>query len=237
MNTRIGKIYLIPCPITQGGNFSIPAYVREVLNKLTCFFVENERSARRFLKSMDPSLDMDQMELFLMNENHPPDLKKLKDILIAGKDIGVISDAGCPAVADPGNLIVRQAHHLGARVIPMVGPSSILLALIASGLNGQQFQFVGYLPIPSGDRIRRLRELEIQARRNNQTQIFMETPYRNAQMIRDILEACQEGTSLCIAASITGEQEFIRTLPIGEWKKNIPSLGKVPAIYLLGLEI
>ena len=229
-----GKVYLIPCPISDPGNFSIPSYVLPTLSRLKYYFVENERSARRYLKSMDPAIMIDQLELYLINENHPPDLIKLKEILLSGKDIGIISEAGCPGIADPGNLVVREAHRLGARVIPLVGPSSILLALISSGLNGQQFQFLGYLPVKPPERMQRLRELDIQVRKNNQTLIFMETPYRNGQLIRDILETCQEGTSLCIAASITGPQEFIRTLTIREWKMNIPVLGKVPAIFLLG---
>lgn len=233
MDPKPGKLYLIPCPISQGVLFTLPAYIREKVQTLTCFFAENERTARRFLKSLDPAIRIDALEFHLIDGKTAPDFSAAKRILLSGKDIGLISEAGCPAVADPGSALVALAHTLEVTVLPLVGPSSILLALMGSGMNGQHFRFVGYLPVKAPERIKMIRELEQQSRKVQQTQIFIETPYRNRQLIADLLDHCQAQTLLCVAADLTGPEEFIRTRTIGQWKLNPPGFEKIPAIYLL----
>ncbi len=229
-----GKLYLIPCPLSEAALHTIPPATREIAGQLKYFFVENERSARRYLKALDRSIVIDELHFYLMNENHPPDITAAKVLLAAGENIGIISEAGCPAVADPGNVIVAAAQEAGARVIPLTGPNSILLALMASGMNGQNFQFTGYLPVKPPGRAGMIKELEALARQRNQTQAFIETPYRNNQLLRDIITHCKDLTLLCIAADITAPGEFIRTKTIREWKKELPDLHKRPTIFLLG---
>ncbi|SHM25396.1 16S rRNA (cytidine1402-2'-O)-methyltransferase [Chitinophaga jiangningensis] len=231
-----GKVYLIPTVLSADALYSIPPYVTEVARKLTVFYVENERTARRYLKALDRSINIDALQLLPMNENQLPDTEAAKKFLRQGIDIGVISEAGCPAVADPGHLIVRAAHTIEAPVIPMIGPNSMLLALMASGMNGQHFQFVGYLPIKPHERIKAIKELELQSQKKKQTQLFIETPYRNNQLLKDILDNCKEHTKVCVAADITGPEEFIRTKTVKEWKKALPELHKKPAIFLLDSE-
>jgi 16S rRNA (cytidine1402-2'-O)-methyltransferase len=167
------------------------------------------------------------------SENHPPDTALAKKLLLEGNDIGIMSEAGCPAIADPGHLVVQVAHRINAAVIPLVGPNSILLALMASGMNGQHFQFSGYLPVKPPERIKALRELETLSEKKGQTQIFIEAPYRNNQLLKDILANCKDHTQLCIAADITGPEEYIRTRTIREWRTAVPELHKRPAIFLL----
>ncbi|MFY0253436.1 SAM-dependent methyltransferase [Chitinophaga sp. 30R24] len=232
MNTP-GKVYLVPTVLSADALFSIPAYVTAIVQQLSVFFVENERTARRYLKALDRNINIDSLQLLLMNENQPPDLVLAKKLLLEGKNIGILSEAGCPAIADPGHLIVRIAHSIDAPVIPMIGPNSILLALMASGMNGQNFQFVGYLPIKPPERIKMLRELELESERKKQTQLFIETPYRNNQLLKDILDNCKDHTQVCIAADITGTTEYIKTRSVREWKKQLPELHKRPAIFLL----
>ncbi len=229
-----GKLYLIPCPLSEAALHTIPVSTREIARQLKYFFVENERSARRYLKALDRSIVIDELHFHLMNEHHPPDITAAKTLLAAGENIGIISEAGCPAVADPGNVVVAAAQEAGARVIPLTGPNSILLALMASGMNGQNFQFTGYLPVKPPGRGEMIKELEAISRQRNQTQAFIETPYRNNQLLRDILAHCKDQTLLCIAADITGPAEFIRTRTIREWKKELPDLHKRPTIFLLG---
>ena len=154
-------------------------------------------------------------------------------ILREGKNVGIISEAGCPGIADPGQLLIAIAHQAGATIKPLVGPSSILLALMGSGMNGQQFQFLGYLPIDNGQRIKTIRELELESARKNTTQIFIETPYRNNQLLETLLKSCNPATRLCIAANLTASNEFIHTKSITEWKKNLPDIHKQPAIFLM----
>ncbi|RAJ85911.1 16S rRNA (cytidine1402-2'-O)-methyltransferase [Chitinophaga dinghuensis] len=233
---NIGKVYLIPTVLSADALYSIPPYVTETARKLTVFYVENERTARRYLKALDRSINIDALQLLPMNENQLPDTTLAKKFLKEGKDIGVISEAGCPAVADPGHLIVQAAHSIDAPVIPMIGPNSMLLALMASGMNGQNFQFVGYLPIKPHERIKAIKDLELQSQKKKQTQLFIETPYRNNQLMKDILDNCKEYTKVCVAADITGPDEFIKTKTVKDWKKALPELHKKPAIFLLDAE-
>lgn len=230
----IGKVYLIPTVLSPDTLHVIPPYVTAAIQKISVFFVEDERTARRYMKALDRSVNIDAMQLLLMNGHNPPDIALAKKTLLSGKDIGVISEAGCPAIADPGHLVVKAAHIIDAPVIPMVGPNSIILALMASGMNGQNFQFVGYLPVKSGERAKGIVELENQAYKKKQTQIFIETPYRNNYILADILKSCKDQTLLCVAADITGADEYIHTKTIKEWKKmTLPELNKKPAIFLL----
>lgn len=232
MNTT-GNVYLVPTVLSADALFSIPAYVTAIVQRLSVFYVENERTARRYLKSLDRNIVIDNLQLLPMNENQAPDLVLAKKFLLEGKDIGILSEAGCPAIADPGHLIVKLAHTINARVIPMIGPNSMLLALMASGMNGQNFQFVGYLPVKSPERTKMIRDLEQESERKRQTQLFIETPYRNNQLLKDILDNCKDYTQLCIAADITAPTEYIKTKTVKEWKKQLPDLHKRPAIFLL----
>ncbi len=178
---------------------------------------------------------IDDYEWHTIHKAEEAVLQQFANTIKAGKTIGILSEAGCPGIADPGQLLVNKAQQLGATVKPLVGPSSILLALMASGLNGQQFRFNGYLPIDAADRKKALLQLEEEAIKNSSTQLFIETPYRNDQMLRDILQTCKPSTKLCIAADITASSEMIITKKIQEWKESVPALHKRPAIFLLGV--
>lgn len=226
-------MYLIPTVLSADALFSIPAYITTIAQQLRVFYVENERTARRYLKALDRNINIDELQLLPMHENQPPDIALAKKHLLAGTDIGVLSEAGCPAIADPGHLVVQAAHSIDARVVPMVGPNSMLLALMASGMNGQNFQFTGYLPIKAPERGKALRQLEDESERKKQTQLFIETPYRNNQLLKDILDHCKDHTRLCVAVDITGPEEYIKTKTIKEWRKALPDLHKRPAIFLL----
>ncbi|WP_143310797.1 SAM-dependent methyltransferase [Chitinophaga vietnamensis] len=230
-----GKVYLVPTVLSADALFSIPAYITAVVQRLTVFYVENERTARRYLKALDRNINIDALQLLPMHENQPPDTALAKKLLLAGTDIGVLSEAGCPAIADPGHLIVQVAHSIDAAVVPMVGPNSMLLALMASGMNGQNFQFVGYLPVKPHERVKAIKDLELQSERKKQTQLFIETPYRNNQLLKDILDNCKDYTKICIAADITAPTEFIKTKTVKEWRKALPELHKRPAIFLLSV--
>jgi 16S rRNA (cytidine1402-2'-O)-methyltransferase len=230
----IGKVYLIPTVLSAEALHTIPPYVTTAVQKISVFYVENERTARRYLKALDRSINIDNLQLLLMHGNHPPDTALAKKLLLEGKDIGIMSEAGCPAIADPGHMLVMAAHSVDAAVVPMVGPNSMLLALMASGMNGQNFQFVGYLPVKPAERVKAIKELELQSYKKHQTQLFIETPYRNMHLLRDILSGCKETTMLCVAADITGPEEFIKTKSVKEWKKEpLPELQKKPAIFLI----
>jgi 16S rRNA (cytidine1402-2'-O)-methyltransferase len=229
------SLYLIP--VTLGdSDFSrvLPAYNREIILSVKYFIVENVRSARRFLKQTEPTIDIDSLTFFTLNKHTAAAelmtfLKPIED----GFPVGVISEAGCPAIADPGADIVAIAQQKNIRVVPLVGPSSILLALMASGFNGQSFAFLGYLPIDNAERMKTLKNVEQRIYSENQTQIFIETPYRNEKLFDDILKTCRPQTRLCIAADITLESEWIKTRSIAEWKKQSPSLAKRPCIFAL----
>ncbi len=229
------SLYLIP--VTLGDTpveKVLPVYNREIILRIRYFIVENERSARRFLKKTDVSIDIDKITFFLLNKHTSPEelsafLLPLKD----GNDVGVISEAGCPAIADPGADIVRIAQQRHLPVVPLVGPSSILMSLMASGFNGQNFAFVGYLPVDQDKKIQQLKFLEQRVYIENQTQIFIETPYRNNKLMEDILKTCKPSTKLCIASNITCEEEFIQTKGVKEWMGKVPDLSKQPCIFLL----
>lgn len=231
-----GVLYLVPN--TLGNPYTadtIPEGIKDRVKPISIFIVENLRNARRYLKSLNKEIQIDSLTFFELNEHTSPELiPSFLDGLERGMDAAVISEAGVPGVADPGAIVVRLAHEKGIRVVPLTGPSSILLALMASGLNGQSFCFHGYLPVKTPDRIRKIREIEQVAVRNRETQLFIEAPYRNNALLSDILETCHPSTLLCIAADITLETEFIFTKTTGEWKKKKPALHKRPVIFLLG---
>ncbi|NLX28780.1 MAG: SAM-dependent methyltransferase [Bacteroidales bacterium] len=232
----MAKLYLIPNVLGETPwQQVLPATVPEVVARLSVFYVEDLRNARRFLKKCVPTLEIDALRFYeLTKETGEREAAGYLEPLLEGLDAGVISEAGCPGVADPGALMVRLAHQHGIPVVPLVGPSSILLALMASGFSGQHFTFHGYLPVKSAERIRKLLQLERTAATTGETQIFMETPYRNNALVADMLKYGQPGTPLCIAANITTDQEMIHTQSIAAWRKNPPDLNKQPAIFLLG---
>ena len=228
-----GKVYLIPSLLDEKGHDALPLYIIDAVKKCQVFFVENERSARRFLKSLWKEMVIDDYEWFTIEKAEEKVRADFKQKIKEGKTIGIISEAGCPGVADPGQLLVAIAQEMNTGVKPLVGPSSILLALMASGMNGQQFQFLGYLPIDNHQRTKTIKELETGSKKKNCTQIFIETPYRNNQLLESLLKTCNPSTSLCIAANITGEAEWIKTRTISDWKKENINLHKQPAIFLL----
>jgi 16S rRNA (cytidine1402-2'-O)-methyltransferase len=214
---------------------SLPEYNRAVILSLRRFIVEDVRTARRFLKKTEPSIVIDELIFTELNEHTPPDAVREEMLapLAAGESIGVMSEAGCPAVADPGSDVVAIAQRKGYRVVPLVGPSSILMALMASGFNGQRFTFQGYLPIEASKRAERIKVMEARMYTENETQLFIETPYRNEKLLDDLIRICKPSTLLCMACNITCEDEFIRTRPVKEWAKQKPDLKKKPTIFLL----
>lgn len=234
MNNR-GILYLIPATLGDTDvETSIPEFVKNIINEIDEFIVENERTARRYLKKLGIKKPLNDLVLHLLNKHtRQEEIATYLDSIEKGKNIGVISEAGCPAVADPGAEIVRLAHEKNIKVVPLVGPSSILLALMASGFNGQHFVFHGYLPKERGLRIEKLRKLEEDAKRKDQTQIFMETPYRSQHILEDIIKTCQSTTQLCLAVDITLPSEFIKTKSIKEWRGKLPDINKRPAIFLI----
>jgi 16S rRNA (cytidine1402-2'-O)-methyltransferase len=211
----------------------LPIYILDAVKSCQVFFTENERSARRYLKQLWKEMVIDNYEWYTIHKAEDELRDTFKKLLQRGMTIGIISEAGCPGVADPGQLLVAVAHSMGAVVKPLVGPSSILLALMASGMNGQQFKFNGYLPVDSAERMKALKELEADSLRTKTTHIFIETPYRNNQILETILKTCIPATRLCLAVDITGNQETILTKTIADWKKSIPDINKRPAIFLL----
>lgn len=232
----MAKLFLVPNVLSDGDWQNVlPAGVFSILTHTQFFIVENLRTTRRFLKQVNKEIDIDGLTFFELNKyTNASDLPKYLKPIEQGFDIAVISEAGCPGVADPGADIVQIAHQKNIKVVPVVGPSSILLALMASGLNGQNFAFKGYLPVQSQERSRAIAKLEKHAKNDRQTQIFIETPYRNNQMINDLLKTCSASTLLCIAADVTGKNEFIATKTIQQWKKSVPDLHKIPTIFLVG---
>jgi 16S rRNA (cytidine1402-2'-O)-methyltransferase len=226
-------LFLIPtilAPETQ--ETVLPPQIKAVVNELNVFFVEELRTARRFISSLKLNKVIDEITFYELNKDTPPEqtLSQLKNLKT---DAGIISEAGCPGIADPGAVAVGFAHQLGHKVVPLVGPSSILMALMASGFNGQSFTFNGYLPIDKQLRIKSLQSLEQIAKKKQQTQIFMETPFRNNQLLEDVLQNLNPETLLCIACNVTAEDEFIKTLRIKDWRKSKPDLHKKPTIFLL----
>lgn len=226
-------LYLIPSFLDEHSLQPIPPYVLDAVKQCRVFFVENERSARRYLKALWKEMVIDDYEWFTIHKAEGEVRTVFQQKLKAGLTIGLISEAGCPGIADPGQLLTGVAHQAGAIVRPLVGPSSILLALMASGMNGQQFRFCGYLPVDAAGRAKALRDLEAESQQRNCTQIFIETPYRNNQLLETILSTCRPATRLCIAVNITGHAELIRTRTIAEWKGATPDLHKQPAVFCL----
>lgn len=232
----MSKVYLIPSLLAEEGIDAIPPYIPDAIKKCQVFFAENERTTRRYFKQLwkaclpGQEMVIDEYEWYVISENANELFKqKIKE----GKTIGIISEAGCPGVADPGQALVAIAQEMNVEVKPLVGPSSILLALMASGMNGQQFQFVGYLPIGNQQRVKAIKELEAESAKKKCTQIFIETPYRNNQLIEALLKNCNTLTRLCIAVDITGKNESIKTKKIAAWQKQQPDIHKCPAIFLL----
>lgn len=210
----------------------LPEATLKVARTLRNFIAENAKSARRFLKAAGHPLPMQDVQIHVLDEHtNRHEVESLLALLVSGMDCGLVSEAGCPAVADPGALLVLRAHESGVRVVPLAGPSSILLALMASGMNGQRFTFHGYLTAERRERVRQLQQLETRA--HGETQIFIETPYRNAAMLQSLLEHCRDDTLLGIAADLTLATEFVATRRIGEWKKQPPILDRRPAVFLI----
>ncbi len=235
-NEKKGILYLIPSLLGDSPlENSLPSYNIEIIRSIDEFIVEDIRSARRFLIKAKIEKPIDALTFHLYNEHSKNvDINTIVQGLMNGKNVGLISEAGCPSIADPGAEIIQFAHRNNIRVIPLVGPSSILLALISSGLNGQNFAFNGYLPKKEPDRIKVLRQLETLVWQKNQTQLFIETPYRNDALLKDILNACKDETLLCVASDITLPTEFIKTQSIRQWKSNKQSFNDHPAVFLLG---
>lgn len=232
-----GNIYLFPVPLSDGArpDSCLTAAELERLLAVRYFIVENVRSARRFLRRAHRDFPIDECRFIVLDEHtRPQDVAPMLDPVSDGADCGIISEAGCPAVADPGAMAVAEAHRRGIRVVPMVGPSSILLSLMASGFNGQSFAFAGYLPVESGARTRALREMERRLRREGQTQIFIETPYRNNRLIAELAKALPGDLRLCVASDITGPAESVRVMPLSAWAKATYDYAKTPTIFLLG---
>ncbi len=234
-----GTLYLIPCPIADEGDVwdVLPAANRAVMAALDYFIVENTRSARRFLSRAKLGLSIDELEFRELNE-HTVAGREVEELIApieAGRSAGVISEAGVPGVADPGALVVALCHRRGIRVVPLVGPSSILLAMMASGLNGQSFAFNGYLPVKPDERARAIRTFERRAHAEHQAQLFIETPYRNVKLVEQLLQICAPDTLLTVAKDLTAPDETVITRRIADWRRSqLPELNKRPAIFILG---
>lgn len=232
--TMQGKLYLVPNHLgNENTRITIPSEVATLACRSRFFIVENIRTTRRYLKLLDREMDIDASTFFVLDKHTSPmDYASFLEPAKQGHDICIISEAGCPGVADPGAEIVKLAHQQNIEVVPFTGPSSIILALMASGLNGQNFAFRGYLPIDKNERSKAIKQLEAQSKKQNQTQLFIEAPYRNMAMAQDLLKHCQADTLLCIACNLTLPEEFVKTRPISAWKNNIPDLHKKPVMFL-----
>jgi 16S rRNA (cytidine1402-2'-O)-methyltransferase len=226
-------VYLIPSFLADEAVETIPSYVLDAVKNCQVIFAENERTARRFLKSMDKEIVIDNYEWHTIHNAEAEQINNFRQKIKEGKNIAIISEAGCPGVADPGQLLVNEAQQLDAVIKPLVGPNSILLALMASGLNGQHFNFVGYLPIENIERNKKIKQLEEESLKIKCTQIFIETPYRNNKLLETILHVCNSSTQLCIAVELTSKNELIKTKLISDWKKEKTDLNKQPVIFLL----
>lgn len=230
-----GSLFLIPTTLGDNAPLEVlPISVKKVVEDVSIFIVENEKSARRFIKKISPKKPQPSLELFLLNKfTQPIELPEFLEPCLKGKDVGLLSEAGCPGVADPGADVVKLAHEKDIRVVPLVGPSSILMAIMSSGLNGQRFAFNGYLPIDKNERKKEIKRLERLSFEQNQSQIFIETPYRNNKMLEDICATVAPDTNVCVACDITLPTEFIKTLPAKAWAKKIVDLHKRPTIFII----
>ena len=226
-------VYLIPSFLAEDAVETIPLYVLNAVKNCQVIFAENERTARRFLKSMSKEIVIDDFEWHAIHKAENEQINNFRQKIKEGKNIAIISEAGCPGVADPGQILVREAQQMNVIVKPLVGPSSILLALMACGLNGQHFSFEGYLPIDNVERNKKIKQLEEESAKIKCTQIFIETPYRNNKMLETILQVCNPATQLCIASELASPNEWIKTKIIADWKKEKIDLHKKPVIFLL----
>ena len=233
----MANLYLIPVTLGESElQTVIPVSQQEIIHSISHFIVENVRTARRFLKKTDPDTDIDQLHFYELNKHSDKNMiRTYLEPVKQGFHVGIMSEAGCPGVADPGAEAVRIAHETGIRVVPLVGPSSIILAMMASGMNGQNFAFNGYLPVKKEQKVKQIQYLEKRVYQESQSQLFIEAPYRNMQLLEDLLENCQPRTRLCIACDMTLETEFIQTRTISAWKKAKPDIQKRPAIFVLGM--
>ncbi len=230
-----GKLYMVPNHLgNEQIGFTIPADVADLTCKLRYFIVENIRTARRYLRLLDSQMDIDNSTFFVLDKHTgPKEFSSFLNPIKQGHDIGIISEAGCPGIADPGADVVKIAHQQGIQVVPLVGPSSILMALIASGMNGQNFAFNGYLPIDKTERSKAIKQLETRSSKEKQTQLFIEAPYRNNALAQDLLKNCKPDTLLCIACNISLPDELVITRPVSKWKGKLPELHKKPTMFLL----
>ncbi|MCG7281363.1 SAM-dependent methyltransferase [Chryseobacterium taklimakanense] len=230
-------LFLIPAYLSEESpsEYFAPA-IKEYILKTDYFFVENEKTARKVIKFFCPEKRQPDLKLFILDKySENSDLKEAQNLMKAGQDFGLLSEAGLPCIADPGNIIVKWCHENDIKVVPVNGPSSIILALVSSGFNGQEFTFHGYLPIDKSQKSQKIKFLETQVQKTGYSQIFMETPYRNNQLFEDLLKSLSPNTRLCIAANINHPtDEFIKTLSIKDWQKNKPELHKIPAVFVLG---
>jgi 16S rRNA (cytidine1402-2'-O)-methyltransferase len=226
-------VYLIPSFLSEEAGETIPLYIIDAVKDCQVIFAENERTARRFLKSICKEIVIDNYEWFTIHKAETEQKAAFRQKIKEEKNIAVISEAGCPGIADPGQILIHEAQQMNATIKPLVGPSSILLALMASGMNGQQFQFNGYLPIDAQPKISKIKSLEEESARKKCTQIFIETPYRNNQLLEAILKTCKPATQLCIASELTSQKEFIKTKSIADWKNERIDLHKKAVIFLL----
>jgi 16S rRNA (cytidine1402-2'-O)-methyltransferase len=233
--TQKGKLYLIPTTLGEGNPFDVlPQTILRTIEFIDDYIVENEKTARKFIKSVNPEKVQATLRLSSLNKHtEVSEHNKMIQPCLDGKNIGLMSEAGCPGVADPGAVIIKLAHEKGIQVIPLVGPSSILLAIMASGMNGQSFTFNGYIPIEKSEKKSALKNLEKLSQDKNQSQLFIETPYRNNKMLEDILQALNPATHLCVATDITLETEYIKTMRVSEWKKVVVDLHNRPTIFII----
>lgn len=235
MNSTQGKLYLIPTTLGDNEPLEVlPMSVKKVIELTNTFIVENEKTARRFIKKISSGKSQATLEMFHLNKfTDASELPEFLEPCLKGTNIGLLSEAGCPGVADPGADIVKLAHQKNIKVVPLVGPSSILMAMMSSGMNGQSFAFNGYLPIDKGERKKEIKRLERLSFEQNQSQLFIETPYRNNKMIEDLSNSLEKHTNICVACDITLPSEFIKTQTAMEWKKNKVDLHKRPTIFII----
>ncbi|MBC7553933.1 MAG: SAM-dependent methyltransferase [Taibaiella sp.] len=226
-------MYLIPLPVAEGALQTLSPEITEHTGRLTHYFVEDARTARRFIKQLHPAMNVEPLQFSETGKHDSIDGKLFAQWIKEGHSIGIMSEAGCPGIADPGAELVALAHTMQVDVVPLTGPSSIILALMASGLNGQSFAFTGYLPVKDPLRGKRIKELEALSAKERQTQAFIETPYRNNQLLTEVLKQCNATTRLCIAQNITAPNAFVKTKSVADWKKEIPVMEKAPAVFLI----
>jgi 16S rRNA (cytidine1402-2'-O)-methyltransferase len=227
------KIYLIPTVLAPSSIHTIPNYILNCIKECDVFFVENEKTTRQYFKQLWKEMVIDNYQWHTIHKAEKEVSNQFINYIKQGKTVGIVSEAGCPCIADPGQILVAQAHKHNAKIMPLVGPNSILMALMASGLNGQSFQFIGYLPIDSLEKRKKIKEIELYSTKNNCTQIFIETPYRNNQILKEMIEICQPNTMLCVAVDISSAEENIIVKSIAEWKKTTFDFHKKPATFLL----